>query len=85
MDVIYRGAEWTIIAAAGEDEKFGFPDVGLTFRTAQSIVTTGDKTIVSTMSHPHRTIPATKRVTRGWTYQEVDLSRRILVFSQAQT
>lgn len=84
MDVIYQKAEITIIAAAGKDENFGLPGVGVTPRTPQSVIAVGEHSIIAPMPHPHHAIPATKWATRGWTYQEAVLSRRRLVFTESQ-
>src|ERR1700761_6545285 len=84
MDAIYRRAELTIIAAAGEDENFGLPGVGATPRKGQPVSNVGKIQVVSTMSHPHHTIPSSKWASRGWTYQEAILSRRRLVFTEDQ-
>jgi hypothetical protein len=85
MDAIYRRAEFTIIAAAGEDENFGLPGVGTTPRSTQPLAYVGDVRIISSMAHPHHTIVSSKWATRGWTYQEAVLSRRRLVFTEDQT
>jgi hypothetical protein len=85
MDVIYKAAEITIIAAAGEDEDFGLPGVGSTRRIPQPTATIGDITIFSTMKDPRMSIVWSKWRTRGWTYQEAVLSPRRLVFNEEQT
>jgi Heterokaryon incompatibility protein (HET) len=84
MDFVYRGAEITIVAAAGEDEKTGLPGVGTRSRRSQPIAHIGDVKIISSMSHPFYTINNSRWWTRGWTYQEAVLSRRCLVFTEDQ-
>ena len=84
MDTIYAGAELTIIAAAGQDEKFGLPGLRSKLRRSQFAVTIRDVSLISTMAHPHTSIQASKWSTRGWTYQEAVLSRRRLVFTEDQ-
>lgn len=84
MDSIYKGAEFTIIAAAGNDETFGLPGVGNTLRKPQQQLRLGDLSITTTMAHPHHTIMSSRWATRGWTLQEAVLSRRCLVFTEDQ-
>ncbi|OCL01529.1 hypothetical protein AOQ84DRAFT_401997, partial [Glonium stellatum] len=84
MDHIYRGAEVTIISAAGEDEDFGLPGVSNRLRSPQLKARIGDTLFVSTLAHPACVIEASKWSTRGWTYQEAVLSRRRLVFTEEQ-
>ena len=84
MDFVYRGAEITIVAAAGEDENTGLPGVGTRRRRVQPIAQLEDIKITSSMSHPFHTITNSRWWTRGWTYQEAVLSRRCLVFTEDQ-
>lgn len=84
MDLIYRGAEITIIAAAGSDEAYGLPGVGLTPRVPQLTATVQDVQVICTMMHPHHSILGSSWSTRGWTYQEAVLSRRRIVFTDCQ-
>jgi hypothetical protein len=53
MDTIYKGAEITIIAAAGLDATFGLPGVGDTPRTTQPAVTIDGIQITSGMPPPY--------------------------------
>jgi len=68
MDYIYRGAEITIAAAAGEDENAELPGVGTRSRRIQPIAQAGSTKIISSMSHPFHTITSLRCWTRGWTY-----------------
>jgi hypothetical protein len=52
MDDIYRYAEITLIAAAGEDEDAGLPGVGRRPRTVQPTVQVGSTKIISSMTNP---------------------------------
>ncbi|KAF2819418.1 HET-domain-containing protein [Ophiobolus disseminans] len=82
MDIIYRGAELTIIAASGTGPDHGLPGVSKA-RAPRPILTIGSHTLVAT-EHPRREIEFSKWSTRGWTYQEVLLSSRRLVFTDTQ-
>jgi hypothetical protein len=84
MDLIYKAAELTIIAAAGADENHGLPGVGTATRTQQSFANIGDVALISTMAHPHYLIWKSKWSKRGWTFQEAILSQRRLVFTEDQ-
>jgi heterokaryon incompatibility protein (HET) len=84
MDMIYSGAQTTIIAAAGHDPHHGLPGVGGTPRTTQPHFKFGDYSIISTMSHPKPLVTHSKWASRGWTYQEGLLSKRRLIFTEQQ-
>lgn len=84
MDSIYRNAEVTIIAAAGNGPEYGLPGINARSRCAQQTSTIGDFDIIHTMRHPHHAINSSKWSTRGWTFQEAALSRRRLVFTDDQ-
>ncbi|KAI0379784.1 heterokaryon incompatibility protein-domain-containing protein [Hypomontagnella monticulosa] len=83
MDLIYAQAEITLIAAAGEDTAYGLPGVGRTPRTGSIIPTTSDciTIYVSATINVKDDIISSKWASRGWTYQESLLSRRILIFA----
>jgi Heterokaryon incompatibility protein (HET) len=85
MDVVYKRAETTIIAAAGDDENCGLPGIGTKPRRRQLAAKVGNIRVISSLAHPHHTIASSKWSTRRWTYQEVVLSRRRLVFTEDQT
>ena len=84
MGSVYANAELTIIAAAGVDENYGLPGVGVTPRKAQLGAEIGSFRVLSSMRHPHSSIRSSKWSTRGWTFQEAILSRRRLVFTNEQ-
>lgn len=85
MNLIYGGAEITIVAAAGKDETYGLPGVGATPRVKQDIIQLETCTILSTGPDPmFFTKDKSKWWTRGWTLQEGLLSRRRLVFTEYQ-
>jgi len=85
MDLIYLGAELTIVAAAGADEYYGLPGIGLTRRSKQMTVQLPGFTLLSTGPDPLSEIEKSRWWTRGWTFQEAFLSRRKLVFTEHQT
>ncbi|ORX94759.1 heterokaryon incompatibility protein-domain-containing protein, partial [Clohesyomyces aquaticus] len=87
MDKIYAGAEVTIIAAAGSDPHYGLPGVSSTFRSPnQYEVRIGSKNYMSLppLSRVGPDSTRNLRWKRGWTYQEMLLSRRRLVFTPHQ-
>lgn len=85
MDRIYRGADLTIIAAAGYDEHFGLPGVGTTSRKKQRVVELDSCTILSTGPDPIFETQRSRWWSRGWTFQESLLSRRRLIFTEHQS
>ncbi|RSM04341.1 hypothetical protein CEP52_006941 [Fusarium oligoseptatum] len=85
MDLIYGGAEVTIIAASGTSENQGLPGIGATKRSKQQVVELPGFTILSTGPDPTASIAESKWWTRGWTFQEAFLSPRKLVFTEHQT
>lgn len=87
VDLIYHGAEVTIVAAAGRNEHYGLPGVGVQPRTIhQEILKLDSCTIVTTGPDPvHHVREKSRWWTRGWTFQEGLLSRRLLIFTEHQT
>ena len=81
MDVIYRGAEVTIVAASGKDANSGLAGVGDTPRIAQQSLSIGNIQLISNMHVPQVTIESSTWYTRAWTFQEGILPRRRLVFT----
>lgn len=84
MQDIYGRAELTIVAAAGVDATYGLPGVGQRARIPQSVAKLGGVRIISTMKDPHLAIRSSRWASRGWTFQEAELSRRRLVFTDEQ-
>ncbi|KAH3972182.1 hypothetical protein HBI18_113720 [Parastagonospora nodorum] len=85
MDAVYRGATLTIIAAAGDGPDHGLPGINGTPRRQRyysHVVKSTGQEIVS-IDVP-REIQTSTWNTRGWTYQEMVLSRRLLVFTATQ-
>ncbi|XP_014554498.1 hypothetical protein COCVIDRAFT_55448, partial [Bipolaris victoriae FI3] len=83
MNKIYEQAEVTIIAAIGDDPHHGLPGVQDTLREEPITIQLGGETFVA-VAHPVQEIESTKWSSRGWTYQEMLLSRRRLVFTKTQ-
>lgn len=84
MDLIYRGAKLSIIAAAGEDPSFGLPGVSSANRTPQPKLQVKGHLLISSLPDPSAEMSSSKWASRGWTYQEGLLSRRRLVLTRSQ-
>ena len=84
MDAIYKNSQLTIIGAAGQDESYGLPGVGIRDRSHQFIVELDGATVLWNPNDPHLAISRSRWSTRGWTFQEALLSRRRLVFTDDQ-
>jgi hypothetical protein len=80
MDKIYRGAEFTIIAAAGESPNHGLPGVNGTPRHRRIEFQTRKSRFIATRKS-HGQVSSSTWSKRGWTYQEVLLSPRRLYFT----
>jgi hypothetical protein len=65
MDVIYRNAEVTIIAAAGEGPEDGLPGVRESSRVSHQTVQIGMH-LLSVVPHHHSELKRSKWDTRGW-------------------
>jgi hypothetical protein len=83
MDKIYRGADITIVAAAGTNPHYGLPGVSTTPRRPQPVLNTEQYRLVC-VSNPRVEIESSLWHTRGWTFQEMMLSLRLLVFTDSQ-
>ncbi|CAN9385259.1 unnamed protein product [Alternaria alternata] len=84
MGEIYRGATLTIIAAAGDNPQSGLPGVNGTRRQQFSHAEGTLGQTINSLEDPHTEILVSVWNTRGWTYQELVLSRRRLVFTESQ-
>ncbi|OOG00869.1 hypothetical protein ASPCADRAFT_136868 [Aspergillus carbonarius ITEM 5010] len=84
MDLIYSGAYATIIAAGSDDTQSGLPGVGAVARLHQPQAVAGKTRLVSTLPSIRRALTRSPWITRGWTFQEVILSRRCLFFTDYQ-
>ncbi|KAF1933727.1 HET-domain-containing protein [Didymella exigua CBS 183.55] len=83
MDQIYLNSTFTIIAAEGDGPNAGLPGVCGTPRRPQRVVRIKQLTLIGIESVSHY-VHNSKWNTRGWTYQEMLLSRRILLFTDTR-
>jgi hypothetical protein len=82
MDAIYSGSAITIIAASGQDPHHGLPGINDTpCREQVRNFIEPDLTVLRTLLTD---INNTIWSTRAWTYQELELSRRLLIFTDSQ-
>lgn len=86
MSAIYENADLTIVAAAGVDETYGLPGVGQRPRVLleQKLARFNGLNVISTMTSPHVSTRSSRWFSRGWTFQEAVLSRRLLIFTDQQ-
>jgi hypothetical protein len=82
MDSIYRNACITIIAAAGSGSNHGLPGVSQPRKPLPSFDIAGHAFAV--LKNPMDIVQASMWNSRGWTYQEMLLSRRRLIFTDCQ-
>lgn len=82
MHQIYGGASITIIAAAGKGPDDGLP--GVRTKRRFPIVRLPNRTLFATLPDPKLLVDTSAWSTRGWTFQEGILSRRLLVFTDQQ-
>lgn len=66
MDRIYRGADLTIVAAAGMDKMYGLPGVGPSIRIEEDVVRIGDVIVFPKGIMPHMETRQSKWFTRAW-------------------
>lgn len=89
MDLIYSGAYATIIAAGSDISTSELPGVGAVPRQRQpqatSLTASGTNLrLVSTLPSIRSALSTSPWISRGWTFQEVILSRRCLFFTDFQ-
>jgi hypothetical protein len=82
MDVIYGQAQITVIASVGSGPDYGLSGISVP-RTIQHIFRVGPHILVSGKT-PREDINMSVWHTRGWTYQEMLLSCRRLVYTESQ-
>ncbi|KAH9209866.1 heterokaryon incompatibility protein-domain-containing protein [Leptodontidium sp. 2 PMI_412] len=84
MDLVYTGAWLTIFAAAGPDANYGLPGIGKTQRINQPRLELDKGDLISTHRDPKLVIGESRWMSRGWTFQEGEFSRRRLFFTDEQ-
>lgn len=84
MDQIYRDADITIVAAAGQNAEYGLPGVSVARSERQMMATIEGITVANMLEAAAGAIGFSQWNTRGWTYQERLLSRRLLTFTESQ-
>lgn len=84
MDQIYENAELTIVNLYGENDQAGLPGVSCVTRMIQPRYDISSGSLIFSCPAISRIIADSKWATRGWTYQEVRLSRRCLFFTHHQ-
>jgi hypothetical protein len=82
MDSIYRNALVTIIVAAGSGSEYGLPGVSRPRKATTSFGIGSHAFVV--VKNPTEDVELSTWNTRGWTYQEMLLSRRRLIFTDRQ-
>ncbi|KAF2491848.1 HET-domain-containing protein [Lophium mytilinum] len=83
MGEIYKGAHLTIIAGAGEDSWAGLPGVREGTRVRRQHLANVEGMLLGnkkTSSKNH--LSRSRWITRGWTLQEMVLSKRVLIFTK---
>jgi hypothetical protein len=83
MDSVYAGATLTIVAASGSDCSFGLPGISVP-RPPQQRGRVAGIDLITVDQSVQIPLSESKYNTRGWTFQEHALSRRLLVFLESQ-
>ena len=86
MDAIYNCSALTIVAASGRHADVGIPGIGPR-RTNAPYVESIDRMSISTMSPSYTDLENSHSLTwntRGWTFQEKILAKRLLLFTDYQ-
>lgn len=83
MGLIYEEAKATIIAVTAASSESGLAGVSRP-RSVQSLVQTQGLNLVSTMRHCSIHLMSSTWATRGWTYQELIMSRRCILYTDEQ-
>ncbi|TAQ91312.1 hypothetical protein B7494_g294 [Chlorociboria aeruginascens] len=84
MDQVYSCADITIIAAAGDHCNTGLPGFNGSRNFIQHAANIGGTRFITTQRSPTSTAAKSKWNTRGWTFQENLLSKRLLVFTDME-
>ncbi|TGO59937.1 hypothetical protein BOTNAR_0154g00180 [Botryotinia narcissicola] len=84
MHIIYAQAEMTIVAATGDGANSGLLDIDPIFTDAETHLVDNIRFTVNSMEL-REVIEFTTWFTRGWTFQELVFSKRILCFTTERT
>ncbi|KAF2728280.1 hypothetical protein EJ04DRAFT_395284, partial [Polyplosphaeria fusca] len=80
MGFIYGGAHLTIVAAFGDSANAGLPGISIPRRDQHTPITINGVSMNAAVN----CLLDSQWYTRGWTFQELVLSKRILAFTQEQ-
>ena len=84
MDSIYSNAELVVVAAAGGDANTGLPGIGSSpRRIPQRVEKIDGMQFITAQASVQQVLKRSIWNSRGWTFQEVALSRRALVFTES--
>ena len=84
MDSIYTNAVLIVVAAAGGDANAGLPGIGNTPRRISQRIEKIDETeFITAQASVQQVLNRSVWNSRGWTFQEVILSRRALVLTES--
>ncbi|KIM99873.1 hypothetical protein OIDMADRAFT_126407 [Oidiodendron maius Zn] len=81
MNLVYKNAYATIVAAAGEDPNYGLPGVSKRARNIRPSTRIGQHYIASIPDSVEPEILQSKWNSRAWTYQEAIFSKRRIIFT----
>ena len=79
MDLIYEGAEVTLVALHGNHDQSGLPGVSIICRATKPNFDTGIDQLLFAFPEIRPLIESSTWNTRGWTYQEARFSSPMLV------
>jgi len=86
MGDIYAAARFTIVDGASKDANGGLTGIrGKTRISVQEIEQSQQYTVVSALASIENVLSTSTWFTRGWTFQEYLLSKRLLIFTEHQT
>ncbi len=84
MDTIYSNSELVILATAGSDANAGLPGIGSSpRRILQQVEKIDGVKFMTAQASVQEVLKRSTWNSRGWTFQEVVLSRRALVFTES--
>lgn len=85
MDLVYRTAQATIIAAAGDNPEFGLPGVSTSRHPRQASATVNGVSVANFTHNPWELVDSSVWNSRAWTFQESLFSPRRIFFTTEQT